>query len=569
MTPLVSDNQPTSVQETSSFERMAPSVRKRATKTLKFIVKHIEVARKGYDSIDAQEQKSAGKRIVQGIIDPHKSIIKYPGKLEAPPMSESLKESSEMGSLMSRKFLLPGMPKIIGDIWVFIELFITLFQLFFSLVNTQYASNRLFNGIYIVLASTNTVLACIDTFLYFYELDTCKFCYRKCTRRGQEDDDEDEEDSDEISKVNLCCFCPCFQTPGKWAKKFNEWFELARTILGELLIYPLVVLDLFELLGGGTFHPTNSQTRVSFTLFLIGSFYLVLSVYIGRTLMSIATIRSIRGLSSLTKNDSSYTRVIVRFLFHVIGQVFVHLMCVVSVGIKIWQEDSDVNGGTYVATPFLWAVIIGGWSLPFMGVVSYFVINYYWLQSFSIGLFIDMIGLLDEPGFAEIAFQGKNTMTEDANEKAQKLLQDLNYNEVKTEAKQREEATSLVAKIVYPLKVPIFLCYAILYDVMVGGFVASLLLDYDKDNNVVLIELTSGTGIATLITIALVLLSNIHSIFVINLWMIIILFALLIAILCSPILIIIGIVTLIRRYNRKKSRDPDNTDIEEHPLTSK
>ena len=539
-----------------SFEKMAPSVRKRATKALKFIVKHLETDPKGYLAIDGQEHKSVGKRVFQGLANPQASIIKYPGKLEAPPMSQALQEGSEIGSLMSRKFLLPGMPRVIGDIWVFIELFITVFQLFFSLVNTQYTSNKLFNIIFIVLASTNTILACIDGFLYFYELKTCKFCYKKCSRRWKKDDDIDEDDDeDEISKVNLCYFCQCFQAPGKWAKKFNEWFELVRTILGELLIYPLVVLDLFELLGGGTFHPTNSQARVSFTLFLIGSFYLVLSVYIGRTVMSAATIYSIRGLTSMTKNDSSYTRVFVRFLFHVIGQVFIHLLCVVAVGIKIWQEDKFVNGGTYVATPFLWAVIIGGWSLPFLGVVSYFVINYYWLQSFSIGLFIDMIGLLEEPDFAEIAFQGKNTMKEDAQEKAKKLLEDVKYSEVKTEAKQREESTSILAKLVYPLKVPIFLCYAVFYDVMVGGFIASLLLEYDNNNHVILIKLTDSTGIATLITIALLVLGNIHAIFIINLWMIIILLVIMLLIICSPVLIIIGAVILFRKYKAKKSQD--------------
>ena len=271
--------------------------------------------------------------------------------------------------------------------------------------------------------------------------------------------------------------------------------------------------------------------------------------------MSAATIYSIRGLTSMTKNDSSYTRVFVRFLFHVIGQVFIHLLCVVAVGIKIWQEDKFVNGGTYVATPFLWAVIIGGWSLPFLGVVSYFVINYYWLQSFSIGLFIDMIGLLEEPDFAEIAFQGKNTMKEDAQEKAKKLLEDVKYSEVKTEAKQREESTSILAKLVYPLKVPIFLCYAIFYDVMVGGFIASLLLEYDNNNHVILIKLTDSTGIATLITIALLVLGNIHAIFIINLWMIIILLVIMLLIICSPVLIIIGAVILFRKYKAKKSQE--------------
>ena len=146
-------------------------------------------------------------------------------------------------------------------------------------------------------------------------------------------------------------------------------------------------------------------------------------------------------------------------------------------------------------------------------------------------------------------------MKEDAQEKAKKLLEDVKYSEVKTEAKQREESTNILAKLVYPLKVPIFLCYAIFYDVMVGGFIASLLLEYDNNNHVILIKLTDGTGIATLITIALLVLGNIHAIFIINLWMIIILLVIILLIICSPVLIIIGAAILFRKYKAKKSQE--------------
>ena len=537
---------------------MSPSVRKRTINALKSMVKQINKTKKdadGYSPIGDEDRSEmpTRKKIVQSFSDADLSFIKYPAILEPPQMSESLKGGSNLGSLMSRKFLMPGLPRLLSDIWVFIELFVTLFQLLFSLVNTQFTSNRLFNGLYIILATTNTVLACIDAFLYYYELGSCRLCYKWCKGQSLDDDNDDNENDDEegTAKTPLCCCCPCFRLPAKWIKLFNEWFEVIRTVLSELLIYPLIILDLFELLGGGTFHPTNEQTRVSFCLFIIGSFYLVLSVYIGRSVMTISAIRSLGGLTSLTNNDSSYTRVFVRFFLHVLTQIFVHLLCVIAVGLKIWQEDKSISGGTYIATPFLWAVMIGGWVIPFMGVVSYFVVNYYWLQQFSLGFFIDMIGLLEEPDFSEAVFQGKG-VTSNAREKSEKLLQDVRYRDVKKEAKIRNERTNFVAKVIYPLKIPLMMMFAVFYNFVMGGFIASLLLDYDERGNVTLITLDTGAGIATLVTIAFLIISNIHVVLIINLWLVVTAIISIILIFLSPVFIVIDLTALIRKSGRHR-----------------
>lgn len=542
---------------------MQPTVRKRSTTVLKKVVSHISNisdTMEGYLSIgEEKEYKDLPftNKIIKNITDPSTSFVKYPSVMEPTPFSLTLRRGHRIGNRLTSNFLLPGIPKIVGDIWVFIELSITIFQLIFSLVNMQVASNKTFNLIYICLASINTLLACIDGFLYFYELTTCKTFYRWC--RGIKDDEEEEEEKEEVVEEEVeedkeapkgkCSRC---RVPHKAIAFANKWFEILRTVLGELLIYPLVVLDLFDLLGGGGFQPTDEQGRVGFSMFIVGSFYLVLSVYIGRTVMSIVTIRSLQGLTETTNNDSSYTRVVVRFLFHVIGQIFVHLLCVMSVGVKIWQEDSDLNGGSYRASPFLWAVIAGGWLIPFMGVVSYFIVNYYWVQSFSLGMFIDMIGLLEEPDFAQAVFEGGTTFKEEAKEKSEKILQDVQYNEVKEEASERNKDTNSLAKVVYPLKVPIFLLYAFFYNFVIGGFLACLLLEFDADHNVVVIDLTTTTGLATLTTMALVVISNFHVIIVINLWASIILLGFLLLILASPVFILAGVIICVRKCRRKK-----------------
>lgn len=559
------------------FETMAPTVRKRSTAALKKTIKQISKITEGFEGyslIGSEEEYKnlpVTTKIFRNLSDPTASFVQYPTIMETTPLSPTLRGGTKIGNAISTNFLLPGIPKIIGDLWVFIELAITVFQLIFSLVNMQVASNMAFNIIYICLASVNTLLALIDGFLYFYEFTTCKMFYRWCRGIKEEEKDEEEEEEkeekekekEEETEEGKKSKCSRFRVSRKTLEFANKWFEIIRTVLGELLLYPLVVLDLFDLLEGGSFRPTNEQGRVGFSMFIVGSFYLVLSVYIGRTVMSIITIRSLQGLTKQTNNDSSYTHVVVRFLFHVIGQIFVHLLCIMSVGVKIWQENNSnkINGGAYRASPFLWAVIVGGWLIPFMGVVSYFIVNYYWIQNFSLGMFIDMIGLLDEPDFAQAVFEGGGTIKEEAKEKSEKILQNVKYKEVKEEAIERNKNTNPLAKIVYPLKVPVFLLYAFFYNSVVGGFIASLLLGFDEHHNVRVIDLTTTTGVAMVFTIAMVLISNFHVILVINLWVVIILSGFLLLILGSPVFIVAGIVVSIRKYKRKRDKTEEQIPL--------
>jgi hypothetical protein len=543
---------------------MKPEIRQRTTVALqKTVAKLAQMDMIGYMSIEEKEETRTEK-VISNVSDPESSIIKYPPAMEPPPMSEELKQGNRLGTKISQDFLLPGMPQLLADLWIFIELSVTLFQLIFSLVNMNISSNKVFNGLYIALASVNVLLACTDAFLYFYELKSCKAFYNwfKSVRGELKDDrffiEEGEgegiEEQEEQEKKRCC---PCeIKVPEKVLSTFNQWFEIMRTILGELLVYPLVVLDLFDLLAGGAFRLADTNSRISFSMFIVGSFYMVLSVYIGRIIMSVTTIGSIQGLSSTTKNDSDYMRVFVRFLFHVLAQVAVHLLCVVAVGVKIWEENMTLTGSEFRASPLLWGVIAGGWIIPFLGIVSYFIVNYYWIRSFSIGMFVDMIGLLQEPDFAESVFcvGEEEGMKEVAAEKSEKLLSDVKYFDIKQEAKTREELTSPMAKIMYPLKVPFFLLYAVFYDVILSGFITCLVLEYNyQTHKYGIVELTTNTGMAIVVTIILVIISNLHIVLLINIWMIIILFGLLVGLLSFPVLIVVGAVYFLKRKVQKNN----------------
>ena len=495
----------------------------RATSTLQELAKYI----------DNPLKKSCLGKAVEVISDPESCPIKCPAILEPPKLSDTLCRGKRLGCFMSRFFLLPVMPRIVGDIWFLVELLLALILFILSLINIQYTSNKVFISLTITTTAIMTILTCIDAVLYFYELRSCKLCYR--FYKGQ-------SMSHDVEKKVLCFCCPCI--PTKLVKLFNRWYEIIRTILTECLMYPLLIVCLFELLNDGSFH-YKGHNKITFSIFVIACFYIVMTIYIVRLMMATITVVRLQRLTSTTTNNSSYTRVFLVFLLHVLAQIFVHLLCVIAVGLKIWQEQS-MNGETYNATPFLWVVMIGGWMIPFMGVISFFVMNYYWLQHFSLGFFIDMIGLLEEPDFAEAVFQGKG-ISYSGQEKSKSLLEDVCYQDVKKEAKIRNERTNFVAKIIYPLKVPLMMMFAVFYNFVMGGFIASLLLDYDERGNVTLITLDTGAGITTLVTIAFLVISNIHVILIINLWLVLITISSFLLMLSSPVLAVIGVVIIIKK----------------------
>ena len=96
----------------------------------------------------------------------------------------------------------------------------------------------------------------------------------------------------------------------------------------------------------------------------------------------------------------------------------------------------------------------------------------------------------------------------------------------------------------------LMMMFAVFYNFVMGGFIASLLLDYDEKGNVTLITMDTGAGITTLVTIAFLIISNIHIILIINLWLVVTTIISIILIFLSPVFIMIDLIALIRKSGR-------------------
>ena len=321
------------------------------------------------------------------------------------------------------------------------------------------------------------------------------------------------------------------------------------------------MFDLFDFIVGRLYNPEGPRGRTDFSLFVIGGFYLILSVYIMRILMvagSMLSLTRIPNNKNATGNDSD-TFILVRFCAHILGQIGVHLMIILVIAIKINNENPTQNpamvmNGTNVtadnggikASPFLITAIVLGWILPLAGVFAFFVVNYYWMKEFSIGFWLNMTSLLQGESFAETVFGGSGLSA--AEEKVQEFVEDSQYKQVKKQL-QRFKSTPVWIKFFYPVRIPITAITGLFYDFLLLIFIVCLMLTYEN-GSVRLVVFTDDNNMSAIfvISIIIIIVANIHALILLNIVLVIVIvvFAMAVAIAAflSPLLLLIYFPTV-------------------------
>ena len=473
---------------------------------------------------------------------------------ESTPSTEltpEMQKASQEGWSMIKTIIFPALPAIVQDLWVYLELVISIVAFVLGAVDTfPIEDSHAYNISYFVLATISMILALIDGFIYFFQLGSCARCIRDC--RGNSTQPQLLEEQGETLEGNQKKFCRFSE---KRKEEFNTWFEFGRNILSELLLYPLLMFDLFDFIVERTYHPEGPFGRTDFSLFVIGGFYLILSVYIMRIIMVAGSMLS---LSRIPSNNGatgrkSDTFILVRFCAHILSQIGVHLMIILVIATKINNETqvTIVNGSNITTqsdsstsvrkSPFLITAIVLGWIIPLAGVFAFFVVNYYWMKEFSIGFWLNMTSLLQGESFAETVFGGSGLTT--AEEKVQEFIEDSQYKQVKKQL-LCFKSTPMWIKFFYPARIPITAISGLLYDIFLLVFIACLMLTYEN-GSVRLVVFTDDKKMTAMfvVSVIVIIVANIQALVLLN---IILLFtvacfavALAIAAFLSPLLLFV------------------------------
>lgn len=333
-----------------------------------------------------------------------------------PTVPYELNRMKHLGFKMAPKFFFPALPKLLQDVWIATELFITFFE--FAFACATFTPESSINILVVALTFLNIILASIDSFLYFIERGSCatlfKWGYKQLkSGTGSTVKEKLKQTEEGRERQDTSCFSR-FQK--RTRRVFATGSEVIRVTITELLLYPLTVLDIFELIDSQTYRFNSRDNRINFSLLNIGLFYLVLTVYLIRILMAVSAIVSISRLPKTT--SSSYHNLLKKFALHLIFQIFVHMAILVMVSTKIDSELCEsIEGSGFLgnettsisvnASPFLYVTIITGDVIPFLGVAMFFVVNYPALKTFMMGFCIDMMSTIVSEDFAGTAFEGK------------------------------------------------------------------------------------------------------------------------------------------------------------------
>ena len=416
-------------------------------------------------------------------------------------LTPELTKARNAGFALWKRLLFPSLPIFLVLLWVVFQLIITITGFVYSIVNVSLSVNRAFKIVVLVLSTLNLVLALLDFILFF---STFKAAIKHLVIS------DDKKELISLANRSIASKDLLANPQGdcaSWTQSLNQWLELIRNIASELLLYPLLVIDLFTFIAGGEFLQ-SVEDRVSLGYFVIGLFFVFLSVYIARIVTLGFVLRNLNHIPrDFTSTGHDSTQVMTKFMYHILLQLLLHFMCIFAVGAKIAQENLSRSTGIVYVSPSLWVVMFTGWLIPLVGTIMFFPVNYFLFEQFSIGMYINMISLLTEKSVAEIVFI--EVKTDEVKNQSKQFMKGLQMQKVKKQFKARSAVTFL-DQLLYPLRTPVFYIIAPVYFVMLAGFIGGLCWTIEENSIRFSLFDEGNVGIAIVICILVLILSNVQ-----------------------------------------------------------
>ena len=287
---------------------------------------------------------------------------------------------------------------------------------------------------------------------------------------------EDDSNSD---TAYGCCKCP---------RCCPVLFDGARLLLVETVNYPILLLSIFQLIV----HIIEKEGRVDATTcisVILTSLVALFHVYLARWFVLAGSIFSLQKMRSggekvtcrsLFRTSSAKFHVAV--VLNAVGHTIVQMMMIAAIGTRFNHEYRSINStnSDYYPSPQLWYMMLFAYIYPFLGVVMFLVTCHFWSQQFPIELVLDMLKVLQRPGFVEAIESQKrkddfsSTMEmRDSSYLNEEVLSD-QFGKVKDEG--------LFDKLAYPFKSPFHILLCLIYCGFVIAFGVCTFIDGPSSN---------------------------------------------------------------------------------------
>ena len=402
-----------------------------------------------------------------------------------------LEKTRKLSFFAWKNMFFPTLPRILQDFWVFLEISFAIFLFVLKCLEFSTGFKPVFYILSMFLACLDLLLATVDCLVYFMTTSVWVTRFRNKFQIFP-------EGSGKAKK--------------KWVKQLSEWFEVVRSIASEFLLYPLIVTSIMGFIYDKIYGRSSLSTetgRRDFSLFIISSVYLLISVHVMRLVFVIQTIKTLISMPvRATVDKDEYVYLNAQFGITGVLQIVTSIVIVLAVGVKIGQEEQLSTDDSVHISPFLWCAMIIGWYLPILGVVCFFCVNYYWIQEYSMSYFLDLVSMLQGESFAAAVFGGELECA--AEEKALELSDLIGFTAAKENLQKYKESpsNSMGRKLLYPLRKPLLVLMGFLYNISFLIFIFCLFAHYDNQTgglNFLLFEdIPYGTTLFVLALVAFI-----------------------------------------------------------------
>ena len=407
-------------------------------------------------------------------------------------MTPVLRRGRAKGWVVHTDIIFPLVKNAFRNVWVGGELLIVLIALGLSIASFSLGKNRIFNILHLALTILGSILAIIDGVILLYGCDLVKQCGAICKhdKEGSTDNESPGQQDPEATSSSGCrgkCK-QCIDTT-------QSIFDIIRMFISELIFYPLLICDIFEVITGQAYLFSNVADGISFILFIVSLVLVLLFVYLVRIVIVVAanyhSQKKRGGEERSIRKSALYFQGY--FIFHVIAQMVAHILMIIAIGTVIRSENdhlfnnstsNSTSNGTSNSTSngtmemdesihisgFLWYMLVAGYILPICGLLSFFIVTYFWVQEFPIGICVDVLSILKLPGIDE-TLELKATGKE-AGEKVDKINRYIHVAELKKQFKGLRD-TAWCSKFSYPFHSPQMVILCLTYAALQLVFVIS------------------------------------------------------------------------------------------------
>ena len=159
-------------------------------------IKHTVVVLSSKSAAVEEQQKRCSEYLSCCCVNQYKGRKENVGASSA-EFTPEMQRASQQGWSMIKTIIFPALPAILQDLWVYLELVISIVAFILGLVDAFPIENsQAYNYSYPVLATIGMFLALIDGFIYIFQLGSCARCIRDCRGNSTELQLSEEQGAD-------------------------------------------------------------------------------------------------------------------------------------------------------------------------------------------------------------------------------------------------------------------------------------------------------------------------------------------------------------------------------------